>query len=60
MLGTEVLVFEVLGSERVKYVVCAAHTCVQFMKILAVYTLNSHVFTLKAHNHKMYVVFVVH
>ena len=25
------------------------------MKILAVYTLNSHLLTLKAHNHKMYV-----
>ena len=26
-----------------------------FMKILTVYTLNSHLFTLKAHTHKMYV-----
>ena len=34
-------------------------TCVHFMKILAVYTLNSHLLTLKAHNHKKYV-FVVH
>ena len=34
-------------------------TCVHFMKILTVYTLNSHLFTLKAHNHKMYV-FVVY
>ena len=25
------------------------------MKILTVYTLNSHLLTLKAHNHKMYV-----
>ena len=33
-------------------------TCVHFMKILTVYTLNSHLFkTLKAHNHKMHVVF---
>ena len=29
--------------------------CVHFMKILTVYTLNSHLLTLKAHNHKMYV-----
>ena len=33
----------------------AAQTCVHFMKILTVYTLNSHFLTLKAHNHKMYV-----
>ena len=26
-----------------------------FMKTLTVYTLNSHLLTLKAHNHKMYV-----
>ena len=26
-----------------------------FMKFLTVYTLNSHLLTLKAHNHKMYV-----
>ena len=26
-----------------------------FMKILTVYTLNSHLLTLKGHNHKMYV-----
>ena len=32
----------------------AAQTCVYFMKILTVYTLNSHLFTLKAHYHKMY------
>ena len=40
---------------------CAAQTCEHFTKILTVYTLNSHFFTLKltAHNHKMYV-FVVH
>ena len=25
-----------------------------FMKILTVYTLNSHLLTLKVHNHKMY------
>ena len=37
----------------------AAPTCVHFMKILTVYTLNSHFLTLTAHNHKMYV-FVVH
>ena len=37
----------------------AAQTCMHFMKILTVYTLNSHLLTLKAHNHKMYV-FVVH
>ena len=29
--------------------------CVHFKKILTVYTLNSHLLTLKAHNHKMYV-----
>ena len=34
-------------------------TYVHFMKILTVYTLNSHCLTLTAHNHKMYV-FVVH
>ena len=33
----------------------AAQTCVHFMKFLTVYTLNSHLLTLKAHNHKMYV-----
>ena len=33
----------------------AAQTCVHFMKVLIVYTLNSHLLTLKAHNHKMYV-----
>ena len=32
-----------------------AQTCVHFMKILTVYTLNSHLLTLKAHYHKMYV-----
>ena len=32
-----------------------AQTCVHFMKILTVYTLHSHLLTLKAHNHKMYV-----
>ena len=37
-----------------KYVVWAAQTCVHFMKILTVYTLNSLLLTLKAHNHKMY------
>ena len=42
------------------YVVWAAQTCVHFMKILTVYTLNTHLLTLKAHNHKMYVFFVVH
>ena len=30
-------------------------TCVHFMKILTVYTQNSHLLTLKAHNHKLYV-----
>ena len=30
----------------------AAQTCVHFMKILTAYTLNSHLLTLKAHNHK--------
>ena len=34
-------------------------TCVHFMKIITVYTLNSYLLTLKAHNYKMYV-FVVH
>ena len=33
----------------------AAQTCVHFMKILTVYSLNSHLLSLKAHNHKMYV-----
>ena len=33
----------------------AAQTCVHFMKILTVYTLNSHLLTLKARDHKMYV-----
>ena len=37
----------------------AAQTYMHFMKILTVYTLNAHVLTLKAHNHKVYV-FVVH
>ena len=37
----------------------AAQTCMHFMKILTVYTLNLHLLTLKAHNHKMYV-FVVY
>ena len=36
-----------------KEVVWAAQTCVHFMKILTAYTLNSHLLTLKAHNHKM-------
>ena len=30
---------------------CAAQTCVHFMKVLIVYTLTSHVLTLKTHNH---------
>ena len=43
-----------------KNVVWAAQTCVHLMIILlTVYTLNSHLLTLKAHYHKMYV-FVVH
>ena len=42
-----------------KLVVWAAQTCVHFMKIQTVYTLNSHLLILKAHNHKMYD-FVVH
>ena len=33
----------------------AAQTCVHFMTILTVWTLNSHFLTLIAHNHKMYV-----
>ena len=32
----------------------ASQTCVHFMKILTVYTLNSHFLTLTAHNHKLY------
>ena len=36
-----------------------AQTCVHFMKILIVYTLNSHFLTFTAHNQRMYVV-VVH
>ena len=35
--------------------VWATQTCVHFMKIPTVYTLNSHLLTLKAHNHNMYV-----
>ena len=42
------------------FVVWAAQTCVHFMKILTVYTLNSHLLTLKAHNHKIYVFFCVY
>ena len=38
-----------------KLVAWAAQTCVHFMKILTAYTLNSHLLTLKAHNHKLYV-----
>ena len=38
-----------------KYVVWAAQTCVHFMRILTVYTLNAHLLTLKVHNYKMYV-----
>ena len=34
-------------------------TCVHFMNILTVYTLNSHLLILKAQNHKLYI-FVVH
>ena len=41
------------------YAFWAAQTCVHFMKILTVYTLNSQLLTLKAHNHKLYV-FIVH
>ena len=33
---------------------CWPQTCVHFTKILTLYTLNSHLLTLKAHNHKMY------
>ena len=33
----------------------ATQTCVHFIKILTVYTQNSHLLTLKAHNHKLYV-----
>ena len=33
----------------------ATQSCVHFMTILTVYTLNSHLLTLKAHNDKMYV-----
>ena len=33
----------------------AAQMCMHFIYILTVYTLNSHLLTLKAHNHKMYV-----
>ena len=44
---------------RVNKLFWAVQTCVHFMKILTVYTLNSHLFTLKAHNHKIYI-FVVH
>ena len=42
-----------------KSAIWAAQTCVHFMKILTVYTLNSHFLTLTVHNHKTYV-FVVH
>ena len=37
-----------------KQVVRAAQTCVHFKKILTVYTLNSHLLTLKAPTYKMY------
>ena len=39
--------------------VWAVQACMHFMKILTVYTLNSHLLTLNAHTHKMYV-FVVY
>ena len=42
-----------------KQFVWGAQRCVHSLKILTVYTLNSHLLTLEAHNHKMYV-FVVH
>ena len=35
-----------------KEAVWAAQTCMHFMKILTVHTLNSHLLTFKAHNHK--------
>ena len=43
------------GSIQNKYVDWAAQACVHFVQILTVYTLNSHLITLKVHNHKMYV-----
>ena len=49
-------IYNLVKNQKVAW---AAQTCVHFMKILTVYTLNSHLLTLKAHNPKMYV-FVVH
>ena len=40
-------------------VVWAVQMCVNFMKILTVYTLNSHLLTLKTNNHKMCCCFFV-
>ena len=48
---------QVFGEELVSCLSRA--TCVHFMKILTVCTLNSHLLTLKAHKYKMYI-FVVH
>ena len=42
-------------GNHVLFIAFWAQTCVHFMKILTIYTLNSYLLTLKAHNHKMYV-----
>ena len=39
-----------IGEELISCL--AAQACVHFMKIITVYTLNSHLLTLIAHNHK--------
>ena len=41
------------GKELISFLCCA--NVREFMKILTIYTLNSHLLTFKAHNHKMYV-----
>ena len=47
-----------MGSQKIEsfvdVITIGAKTCVHFMKVLTVYALNSHLLTLKAHNHKMY------
>ena len=50
--GKSGFIYNVVKSKQAFW---ATQTCVHFMKFLTVYTLNSHLLTLKAHNHKMYV-----
>ena len=47
--GNSGFIYNLVKSESA---LCAAQTCVHFMKILTVYTLNAHLLTLKAHNEK--------